>query len=187
MTDKLLVYRKRDGRPQQERIFSAAVCKLIINFQLKEQPLTISNTMKALTTMTFLFVTITIISGCGQNVPLSGRITFSDTGEPLPLGTIGFTDGKIQARSDIDADGKYTLGFLSAGDGLPKGEYKIYIQAVRVEMQTGPDTDGDGQPDIIDRKEIPLIAQKYASPESSGLTFTADGKTKTFDITVEKP
>jgi hypothetical protein len=63
----------------------------------------------------------------------------------LPLGTIGFTDGKIQARSDIDADGKYTLGFLSAGDGLPKGVYKIYIQAVRAEMQTGPDTDGGGK------------------------------------------
>ncbi|MDR0521146.1 MAG: carboxypeptidase-like regulatory domain-containing protein [Planctomycetaceae bacterium] len=142
--------------------------------------------MRSLTAITLIIVTITIISGCGQNVPLSGRITFSDTGEPLPLGTIGFTDGKIQARSEIDADGKYALGFLSAGDGLPKGEYKIYIQAVRVELQTGPDMNGDGEPDII-CKETPLIAQKYASPETSGLTFTADGKTKTFDIQVEKP
>jgi hypothetical protein len=32
-----------------------------------------------------------------------------------------------------------------------------------------------------------LIDEKYRKSETSGLTFTADGKTKRFDITVERP
>ncbi|MDR1477559.1 MAG: hypothetical protein LBJ00_01300 [Planctomycetaceae bacterium] len=141
--------------------------------------------------MKHIFIIVTLIVcttfvGCSGNVPLGGRITFTDNGEPLSEGTIGFVSGTNQARGDIDKDGKYTLGFQSAGNGLPKGEYKIYIQAVQVELQMGADENGDGEPDIVDRKETPLIDKKYANPDTSGLTFTVDGKTKTFDIKVER-
>ena len=129
---------------------------------------------------------LAFLCGCSTNVPLSGRITFEDTGEPLTMGTIAFVSGNHQARSDIDADGRYILGFQKTGDGLPKGEYQIYIQAVQVEYITGTKLDAYGQPEVIDRKDIPLIANKYRNPETSGLTFTADGKTKTFDIKVER-
>jgi hypothetical protein len=124
--------------------------------------------------------------GCSSNVPLGGRITFTDNGEPLPEGTIGFVSGTNQARGDIDKYGKYTLGFQSAGNGLPKGEYKVYIQSVKIELQTGTDENGDGEPDIIGRKETPLIAKKYANPDTSGLTFIVDGKKNVFDIKVER-
>jgi hypothetical protein len=33
---------------------------------------------------------------------------------------------------------------------------------------------------------IPLIAGKYNSPDTSGLTYTADGTDKTLDIKVER-
>jgi len=135
------------------------------------------------------FVTIIILSavclfGCSPNVPLGGRITFEDNGEPLPIGTIGFVSGNHQARSDIGSDGRYRLGFQREGDGLPKGEYKIYIQSVQLELTMGPSPDGDEV--VLARKEIPLIADKYKSPETSGLTYTADGTAKTFDIKVER-
>jgi hypothetical protein len=136
--------------------------------------------------ITILILTALLLSGCSKNVPLGGRSTFEDNGEPLTLGTIGFVSGNHQARSDIDAEGRYNLGFQKAGNGLPKGEYKIYIQAVRIERTLGPDRDGDGVEDIIGYKEIPLIADKYKSPETSGLTYTADGTGKTFDIQVER-
>jgi hypothetical protein len=142
--------------------------------------------MKHLIIITF-FVFATLMIGCHRNVPLGGRITFADNGEPLTMGTIGFVSGGSQARGDIGTDGRYNLGFQTMNDGLPKGEYKIYIQAVQVEILTGPDADGNGQPDMIGRKDIPLIAKKYANPETSGLIFSADGKTKTFDIVVDRP
>jgi hypothetical protein len=44
----------------------------------------------------------------------------------------------------------------------------------------------NGSPDIIGRKETPLIAAKYANADTSGLTFTVDGKANTFDIKGER-
>jgi hypothetical protein len=135
-----------------------------------------------------LIALILSVIGCNQNVPLGGRITFTDNGEPLSEGTIVFVSGTNQARSEISKDGQYRLGFKAEGDGLPKGEYKVYIQALHIEIQRGKeDNDGDGEPDIIERTETQLIATKYAYPETSGLIFAADGKTKTFNITVERP
>jgi hypothetical protein len=137
----------------------------------------------------FILITIILsVIGCTRNVPLSGRITFADNGEPLMEGTIVFVSGKNQARGEIGKDGQYTLGFEAEGNGLPKGEYKVYIQASHVELKRGKDDlDGDGDPDIIDRIETPLIAAEYANPETSGLIFTVDGKTNTFNIKVERP
>ena len=136
------------------------------------------------------FITIIILAavslcGCSKNVPLSGRITFEDTGEPLTMGTIAFVQGAQQARSDIDSDGRYKLGFVKDGDGLPKGQYQIYIRAVRVEGTWGP-VNADGYAEEIILATIPLIADRYKSPETSGLTFIADGKSRKFDIQVER-
>ena len=140
--------------------------------------------MKYITTIAILLAAC--LCGCSENVPLSGRITFEDNGEPLTMGTIAFIKGAEQSRSEIDSDGRYNLGFMKKGDGLPKGEYQIYIQAVRVETAKGPvNSDGDAEEIILGA--TPLIADKYKNPETSGLTFTADGKTKTFDIQVERP
>ena len=138
--------------------------------------------MKRFTTIILLIA----LCGCSKNVPLSGRITFEDTGEPLTMGTIAFVQGAQQARSDIDSDGRYKLGFVKDGDGLPKGQYQIYIRAVRVEGTRGS-VNADGYAEEIIHAAIPLIADRYKSPETSGLTFIADGKTKTFDIQVARP
>ena len=137
--------------------------------------------------LTTILLAAVCFCGCSSNahVPLSGRITFEDNGEPLTTGSIAFVKGTDQARSEIDSDGRYTLGFLGASDGLPKGEYKIYIQAVHTEYVYGR-PNADGEAEVIDRIETPLIASKYRDPATSGLTFTADGKSRTFDIKVER-
>jgi hypothetical protein len=44
----------------------------------------------------------------------------------------------------------------------------------------------NGEPVITGHKETPLIAAKYANADTSGLTFTVDGNTNTFDIKVER-
>lgn len=137
--------------------------------------------------ISLIILSVLFFSGCSRNVPLGGRITFADNDEPLTMGSIAFVRGSHQARSDIDGDGRYNLGFQKAGDGLPKGEYKIYIQAVKVDLITGAGKDAYGEPVVIDRKETPLIADKYKNPETSGLTYTADGTGKMFDIKVERP
>ena len=136
--------------------------------------------------ITLIILTVLLLTGCAKNMPLGGRITFEDNGEPLTMGAIAFVSGNHQARSDIDADGRYNLGFQKTGNGLPKGEYKIYIQAIQREYTMGPNRNGDGQADVINIKEIPLIASKYENPETSGLTYTADGRDRTFDIKVER-
>ena len=133
-----------------------------------------------------MILTVLCFWGCTKNVPLGGRITFEDNGEPLTMGTIAFVNGSHQARSEIDADGRYHLGFQNEGDGLPKGEYQIYIQAIQIDILTGPNKDEHGHAVVIGRKETKLIADKYKDPATSGLTYTADGKGKTFDIKVER-
>ena len=135
--------------------------------------------------LTTILLTAVCLCGCSSNVPLSGRITFEDNDEPLTTGTIAFVKGADQARSDIDSDGRYKLGFLGASDGLPPGEYQIYIQAVHTEYVYGR-PNADGEAEVIDRIETPFIADKYRDPATSGLTFTVDGKSKMFDIKVER-
>ncbi|MDR1385356.1 MAG: hypothetical protein LBJ67_16135 [Planctomycetaceae bacterium] len=116
-------------------------------------------------------------SGCGRNVPLGGKITYSDDGMPLECGTIAFTNGTMQARGDIGKDGTYNLGTLKVGDGLPPGDYKVYISgAEKIEQGKTPTAQ------LISR----LIDPKYASPETSPLTAKVDDSTKSLNFKVDK-
>ncbi len=115
------------------------------------------------------------VLGCGnRQVPMGGKITFSDTGEPLSVGTVAFTDGVSQAVSRINGDGTYELGFLKERDGLPKGSYRVYITDA-LEYPHGPSSPG-----------VSLLAPKFASASTSGLSVTVDGSTKVFDFQVER-
>ncbi|MDR2168546.1 MAG: hypothetical protein LBP59_00195 [Planctomycetaceae bacterium] len=134
-------------------------------------------------------VSLLFVCGCG-NVPLGGRITFSDNEEPLPTGTVCFVNGIEQANGKIDPNGYYKVDFGNKR-GIPKGEYKIYIEAFRTESEpTGgiyvnPATGKEETEMFI--KRIPIINAKYENIETSGLSLKVDGKTKTFDIKVDRP
>ncbi|MCL2116876.1 MAG: hypothetical protein FWH27_00465 [Planctomycetaceae bacterium] len=63
---------------------------------------------------------------------------------------------------------------------MPKGDYRVSIRgADEITKREGP-----GGSQIEQRKA--LIHGKYQSPDSSGLTLTVDGKTKKFDIKVDR-
>ena len=122
---------------------------------------------------------LALIVGCGsKNQPLTGTVTFSDDGSPLKTGVVVMQSNNQEARGTIEADGSFVMGFASEKDGIPKGEtYKVTI--VNAMEVTGKD--GSGMP-----IKTSLIDPKYNSPDTSGLTFTSDGKNKTMDLKVDR-
>jgi len=137
-------------------------------------------------------VLLVVVAGCGDKVPLSGTVTFSDNGDPLPQGAVFFQSDKVLAQGAIQPDGKYTVGTDKMTDGLPRGSYRVYIAGSElltyVQTRTGVTDHAGRNIDEQFRDEIVthVIDRKYANPDTSGLTFEADGKEKTFNIQVDR-
>ena len=136
------------------------------------------------------------IIGCSQNVQFGGRVTFSDDGSPLTQGTVCFETDTFLARGELNKNGYYDLGSLKLKDGIPKGEYRIYIVGAE-SVEDAPSVPvPDGQAGHLvtsrysgtmgDKIITSLIDQKYQSSKTSGLTVTIDGMSKTFDFRVER-
>jgi hypothetical protein len=132
--------------------------------------------MKNILALLMLSVVVCCI-GCSKMVPVGGTVTFED-GTPLEVGTIVFTNGKFQGRSVIQPGGKFTIGMLSAADGVTPGEYKIYI----VEAGTVAPSPKGGPWELY----TPLIASKYTLPDDSPITLKIDKGNKSLNIKVEK-
>jgi len=62
--------------------------------------------------------------GCSQNVKVSGTVTYSDTGDPVKFGMVVCNGENVVGRGAIK-DGKYSVGLLKDGDGIPRGTYTI--------------------------------------------------------------
>jgi len=135
--------------------------------------------MKIYHSLALLLICVSLC-GCSNNQRLTGKVTFSDDGSPLTVGLVCFenTENKTIARGNITADGAYTVGFESDKNGIPKGTYRVFI--------TGAVLDKGFDPKTMAQILEPQTDAKHCSPDTSGLTFTADGKTKTFDITVDR-
>jgi len=122
-----------------------------------------------------------LLSGCGgKNIPLSGKVTFSDDGSPLTKGIVYFETPVFRAQGEIKPNGTYNVISTSVSKGLPPGEYKVYIGgAVDVEMK------------MINSIPMPvntsLIAPKLANPVTSELSVVVDRKTRKYDIIVDRP
>ena len=115
------------------------------------------------------------LGGCGgSNEQLSGKVTFED-GKPLELGTVSFLREGFLARGDIQPDGSYTVGSISSDDGLPPGEYRVFIDGAVVEDLSTP----DGVRSLVDKK--------MTDPETSVLTHNVPEDGHTLDITVAYP
>ncbi len=126
-----------------------------------------------------LMLAVTIVCGCSGKKQLGGKVIYSDDGSPVTIGSVFFTTPTFRAQGDIKQDGTYTVGSTGLHDGIPPGEYDVYIQgADKSEFK------------VVNGRELefrtPLIDTKYQSPDTSGLTFTVDGSTKTFDIRVDR-
>lgn len=113
------------------------------------------------------------ISGCGNgNVPLTGHVRFGD-GKPLTGGTVYFIKQGFQASGNLDSNGKFVLGSAKTGDGLPEGEYAVYIGGANPQEDSG--------------KITWIIPEKYESENTSGLSCVVTSATKNFDIVLERP
>lgn len=118
------------------------------------------------------------LAGCGAGkYKLGGKITFED-GSPLTDGIVVFQNGGFESRGTIQKDGTYVVGSLSENDGIPPGDYKVYIVNANENKGMG----ANAMPILV-----PLIHSKFANPNTSGLTFKVDGSKKDFDIIVTKP
>ena len=128
---------------------------------------------------TFTLLLLVLVVGCGSNnQKLTGTVTFSDDGSPLTTGTVVLESNNRNGHGVIDANGHFEMGFASERDGIPKGEtYKVTI----VNALDKTERDKSGMP-----IQTPLINPKYSNPNTSGFTFTADGKTKTLDLKVDR-
>ncbi|MDR1492039.1 MAG: hypothetical protein LBT05_04880 [Planctomycetaceae bacterium] len=123
----------------------------------------------------FIFLTLSfvLLAGCNNGkVQLGGKITFSDDGSPVPQGTIVFVQDAFQATGTIQADGSYVVGSLSEKDGLPPGNYAVWLYGV-TEVLPG-------------ESERSLIDAKYESAETSGLTVQVDSSTKNYDLKLDR-
>ena len=131
-----------------------------------------------------LFITL-VFSGCSNKVSMRGKVTFSDDQSPLTTGAVTFQSGDYVAKGILKPDGTYVLGSTSTKDGLPPGEYQVFVNgAVKVEEQR---VGGTAMGGVSVGITIPLIDAKYADPSTSGLVVKVDRRTKRFDFTVERP
>ena len=126
-----------------------------------------------------LFAALSLVAipfvGCGNGqVPLHGKIVFSDDGAPVPTGVICFTDGTSVSRGTINADGSFVMGVTKMDDGIPPGHYTVYFVGVEVPI---PDDEMNTQP---------LIDRKYASPDTSGLQVEVSAATKTMEFKLDR-
>jgi hypothetical protein len=131
--------------------------------------------------LSILVVVAGLFSGCGGNPRVTGQVKFDD-GTPLTVGEVIFESSTVQARGPLDSSGKYVMGSAKDKDGVPPGQYRVYIGAAQV--PTG-NMISVGQRDT--RPEMrPLIDAKFSQPATSELTCEVKGSRK-FDITVTKP
>jgi hypothetical protein len=93
---------------------------------------------------------------------------------PLKKGVVIFASENHTARGPIDKNGNYVVGSNRAKDGLPAGEYKVYITNTEIFYPLD-----SGKP-LYER----VIHPKYEKPETSGLVLNVKSS-QTFNIEVE--
>lgn len=115
--------------------------------------------------------------GCGTSkYQIEGRVVWTD-GKPateLAGYTVDFEarEARISATGIIKPDATFELSTDRAGDGVIAATYKIAINP--------PVAEGDVP---VARSLLPA---HYATPDSSGLTETIDGKRKVVELKVER-
>jgi hypothetical protein len=115
-----------------------------------------------------------MLTGCGNNVKVAGRVTFSN-GKPLNTGRVVFENDQFYYYGNLKKDGTFSVGVLKDGEGIPRGKYRVAIEYALV-------TTPDGQP-----TEQLLIAEKHANTKTSGWEYDIQKRTTDIHLTVEKP
>ena len=146
--------------------------------------------MKHFTVLLPLFFCVLTVTGCSGNVQVTGKVTFPD-GEPLSTGQVVFENEKVSAMGKLSEDGSYTLGTDKEKNGIPKGNYRVYITGAVTygEAPQIPAAGGGYNPSgnsALLPSSISLIDRKYRSAETSELVVDVKGGMN-YDITVGRP
>ena len=126
-----------------------------------------------------------LVLGCGRSrldtIPVSGKVTYK--GNPLPWGNVTFMPKNRKecrpALADIKSNGSYQVATLEHDVGLMAGDYMVSVYAPKTPLFVP----SDAQKAAAALVTLPT-PQRYASPETSGLTVTIspDDGPRTFDI-----
>ncbi|MBQ9873597.1 MAG: hypothetical protein IJM30_03950 [Thermoguttaceae bacterium] len=138
--------------------------------------------------ITCLFVVLAFCAGCGDKVPVTGRVTY-ENGTPLTLGQIIFTDDYYMGRSDLDKNGEYSIHTLRRNDGIRKGTYRVYITgAIRLESDDSTNISAEEifSGKVAEIKPVRLIDMQFMTPDTSGWVCKVKKKSR-FDFVVYPP
>ena len=129
-------------------------------------------------------LTLFFVSGCG-NAKVSGKVTLPD-GSPLSKGEVIMQSDKIVAKGKIQQDGNYRMGTTKEFDGLPKGEYQVYLLSTEEYKFPGPGGKLYSAEELKAVQKgsqtaspmpvaVPRIHKKYEAISTSGLTCSVTG------------
>jgi hypothetical protein len=81
-----------------------------------------------------------LVAGCGKDAPalktyaVKGQVVYQEDGRPMTAGSVEFestTDAGRGCRGDLDAEGRFTLSTLAAGNkkqaGAAEGKYRVTV------------------------------------------------------------
>lgn len=123
--------------------------------------------------------------------PAGGTVTYQ--GRPLGQATVVFLadvpgkDRSLAAVALTDAAGRFRLRTYRDGDGAIAGTHRVTVRRMVVTTPGGKPLVPNASGDILDLPtEKHLIPEKYASPETSGLSATVSaGGTNEFSFALE--
>jgi len=115
-------------------------------------------------------------TGCSGNMVVTGKVTYSDNGEPVQSGLVVFTGEKEIGRGVIK-NGGYSIGLIRDGDGIPPGTYTVSADSFEVPVTETVDRHGNRSTPPPQQQEI------YYTKEPQSVEVT---KSMTYDFTVER-
>ncbi|MDR1958002.1 MAG: hypothetical protein LBQ54_02990 [Planctomycetaceae bacterium] len=137
--------------------------------------------MKKIFVVSLLWLTL-CFAGCDGKAKISGTVKFFD-GTPVTQGSVVFDSGTESYFGTIRKDGTYVTGGNQQVEGIPNGNYKVWLAQTETIENTL-----DAKGEVVSYKTTPTVAKKWTSPNTTELTFEVKpGGQKTFDLVVEKP
>ena len=127
----------------------------------------------------------------GKPVPVNGKVTYN--GKPAPAGciiTFINAERNFPASAQIAADGTYTLLFNGKPE-VPVGNYKVSVTPPVAEAASADSSNPDAYKAMMmktgiskggGQAKVATIPAKYATTETSGVTFSVTEKQTAYDL-----
>ena len=122
------------------------------------------------------------LAGCSSRIPTyptHGKVVYKENGKPVAGGVFVWFESTAppyhRASSEVDSEGRFSLGFIQADAGAMEGEHRIRFEPA---------------PPIFEAPEAALAKRmhpRYYEYRTSGLTKTIARGDNEFIIEVEGP